>query len=56
MQFYETNICRIKIFSLHTFYKNHDDDKNGDQTREKLQILSQVPTHFAEDYNSRGII
>ena len=39
MQFYETNICRIKIFSLHTFYKNHDDDKKWQSNQRKIENI-----------------
>ena len=30
------------IFRHYTVYKKHDDDENADQTREKLQVLSQM--------------
>ena len=42
MQFYEKNVCQVMIFSLYTVYNKHEMIKIGIQTREKLQVLSQV--------------
>ena len=42
MLFYEINISQVMIFRLYTVYKKHEMIKIGNQTREKLQILSQV--------------
>ena len=36
------NICQIIIFRLYTVYKKHKMIKNGNQTRKKSQVLSQV--------------
>ena len=42
MQFYEVQICQLMIFSLYIVYKCIMMIKIGDQTREKLHVLSQV--------------
>ena len=42
MQFHEINVCQAMIFRHHIVYKKRRDDKIGDQTREKLQVLSHV--------------
>ena len=42
MQFYEINISQVMILSLYTVYNKHEMIKIGNETREKLQILSQV--------------
>ena len=42
MQFYDINIHQIVIFRLYTVYKKHEMIKNGNQTREKVQISLQV--------------
>ena len=38
MQFYEISICQVMMFRLCTANKKHDNDKNDNQTTEKLQI------------------
>ena len=43
MQFYEINVCRVVIFMHYTVYKKHDDDKNADQTREKIASIFASP-------------
>ena len=40
--FYEINIYQVMIFRLYTVYTNHEMTKISNQTREKLQVLSQV--------------
>ena len=42
MQLYAVNICQVMTCRLYTVNKEHEMIKNGDQTREKLQELSQV--------------
>ena len=42
MQFYEVNISQVMIFRLYTVYNRHEMIKNGNQTREKIQELSEV--------------
>ena len=42
MQFYEINICQVMIFRLYTVYNKCDMIKIVNQTREILQLLSQV--------------
>ena len=42
MQFYERNIYQGMIFRLYTVYNKRGMIKIGNQTREKLQALSQV--------------
>ena len=42
MQFYEINIFQVMIFRLYAVYNKHEMLKNGNQTREKSQVLSQV--------------
>ena len=42
MQFYETNICQVMIFSLHTVYKKHEMMEIGNQIREKSQVLGKT--------------
>ena len=42
MKFYERNICQVMIVRLCTVHNKHDDDKIGDETREKSQVLPQV--------------
>ena len=43
MQFYSTNICQIMVFRLYTVHNKNDDEKNGNEAREKSKELSQVP-------------
>ena len=42
MQFYEINICHVMIFRIYIVYKEHEMIKIGNETTEKLQVLSQV--------------
>ena len=42
MQFYEINISQTMIFRLHTVYNKREMIKIGNQTSEKLKVLSQV--------------
>ena len=42
MQFYEINIFEVMIFRLYTVYNKHEMTEIGNQTIEKLQVLSQV--------------
>ena len=42
MQLYEINIGQVMIFRAYTVYNKHENIKIGNQTREKLQVLSQV--------------
>ena len=42
MQFYEINICQVMNFRFYTIYNKHEMIKIGNQTREKLQVLTQV--------------
>ena len=42
MQFYETFICQVMIFSVYTVYDKLEMIKIDNETREKSQILSQV--------------
>ena len=42
MQFYEINICQVMIFRPYTAYNKHEMIKIFSQTREELQVLSQV--------------
>ena len=42
MQFYEIYNSQVLIFRLHTVYNNKEMIKFGNQTKEKLQELSQV--------------
>ena len=42
MQFYDINFSQIMIFRLYNVHNKFDDDKIGDQTNEKSQILLQV--------------
>ena len=42
IQFYEINICQIRIFRLYTVHNTHERIKISRQTREKSKVLSQV--------------
>ena len=42
MEIYEINISEIMIFRFYTVYNKYEIVKNGNQTREKSQVLSQV--------------
>ena len=42
MQFYEVTFCQVMIFRLYTVYNKHEMIKIVNQTREILQVLSQV--------------
>ena len=52
MKFYEMNICQVMIFRLYTVYNKYEVIKIGNQTREKLQVLSRkCSNNFAADCN-----
>ena len=42
MQFYEINIYQVMIFKLYIVYNNHEMLKFGNETREKMPVLSEV--------------
>ena len=42
MQLYEINIYQVMIFGLYAMYNKHNMIEIGNQTREKLQVLTQV--------------
>ena len=42
MQFNKTNVCQVMIFMFYNVYNKHEIIKIGNQTREKLQVLSPV--------------
>ena len=42
MQFHEINIRQVMMFMLYIVYKSHEMIEINNQTRRKLQVLSQV--------------
>ena len=42
MQFYKINVCQVMILRFYTVYNKQAIWKIGNQTREKLQVFSQV--------------
>ena len=49
MQFYEINICQVRIFRSYTVYNKQKIIKIGNQTREKSQVLTQGSNNFVSD-------